>query len=81
MSHKIKLYDITYEKGEELKNRGFNYSEVLIKKTTSNYLQKNPNVREFLEHINGIMLEYIESVKKIRVFYNYNVPSDYRKIP
>jgi len=74
------LYKISETYGEELKNTGFNYKDVLLKKTSSNYIYRNTNLAGFLKYVNDIMVEYLESVKKIRVFRNFTVDKDYRKI-
>lgn len=74
------LYKITESYGEDIKHTGFDYSNVLLKKVSSNYIFKNKNLNDFLVYINDILVEYIESVKKLRVFRNYTVDKDYRKI-
>lgn len=78
---KESLYDVTATHGEILKNRGFDYKNVIVSRTVSNHLFKNETVRDFLNFINKAMFTYIEAVKKIRVFDNYAVPKNYTKIP
>jgi len=74
------LYDISERYGEELKNQGLNYSNVLMKKTSSSYLFKNNNLSIFIEYLNDIMFSLIENVKKIKVFVNFTVDKNYKNI-
>jgi hypothetical protein len=76
----ISLYNETYSQFDEIKNTGYDYTKTLFKKSSSPYLFRNQRLADFIAYLNDIYVEYIESVKKIRVFYNYTVPKDYRKI-
>jgi hypothetical protein len=74
-------YKVTYENGWDLKNTGYDYNNILLRRTLSNYLFKNPNLSTFLtERLNPIMTFFINKVKYVRIFYNYAVPKDYQKI-
>lgn len=73
--------DIAERYGWELKNTGFDYNENLLSRTMSKYMFNNPNLKEFLnKYLNPIMVKYINSVKYIRIYFNYIVPKDYDKI-
>jgi mevalonate pyrophosphate decarboxylase len=74
------LYSISETYGEELLNTGLDYSDVILKKTTSSYLFKNETVSGFIVYLNDIMFDLIENVKKIRVFVNFTVDKNYKKI-
>jgi hypothetical protein len=76
-----KLYDKIYEEGENLLNKGYDYKNDLLNKTTSKYLQQNKSVNSFMSYVNDILYTLIESVKRIRVFHNFTVKEDYKKIP
>lgn len=76
----MKLYDVSNHFNEVIVNEGFDYSKVLLQKTTSNYLFKNQNLSGFLSYINDIMVNCIETVKYLRVHDNYTVSKDYKKI-
>jgi len=76
----ISLYEATYSQFDELKNTGYDYSKTLFKKSASPYLFRNQKLANFISYLNDVFVEYIETVKKIRVFYNFTVPKDYRKI-
>jgi len=74
------LYDISETQNEVLLNEGFDYSNVLMQKTLSNYLFRNENISGFITYINDIMVNLIESVKIVRVFQNFTVNKNYKKI-
>jgi len=76
----ISVYDATWESGNQLKNIGYDYSKTLYSKNASTYLFRNPRVARYISYLNDIIFEYVETVKKIRVYYNYTVKKDYRKI-
>lgn len=74
-------YRALYERGWELKNLGYDYGANLFRRTMSNYMFRNPNVAKFLEeHLQPIMVTYINAVKYIKVYYNFAVPKWYQKI-
>jgi hypothetical protein len=74
-------YKAAYENGWDLKNQGYDYSKTLTNKILSSYMFGNPNVKKFLEeYFNPIIVNYINNVKYLRIFYNYAVPKDYQKI-
>ena len=52
-----------------------------MKKTLSSYMFGNERLSTFiLEHLNPIMVFFINKVKFIRIYYNFAVPKDYEKI-
>jgi hypothetical protein len=47
----------------------------------SSYMFRNPNMSQFLtDHLQPIMVTYINAVKYIRIYYNFAVPKWYQKI-
>lgn len=75
------VYKATYENGWELKNLGYDYGSNLLKKTLSNYMFRNNRLSTFLEnHLQPIMVFWINRVKFIRIYFNFGVPKDYDKI-
>jgi hypothetical protein len=74
------IYDKTYSFGEDLKIKSFDYKDVIMKKTLSNHLFKNEKIASFLTYINDIFYTYIEMVKYIRIYDNYTVKKNYKKI-
>jgi|TARA_R100000081_G_scaffold75685_1_gene42094 hypothetical protein len=75
------IYKATYENGWQLKNLGFDYGSNLLKKTLSNYMFRNTRLATFLEnHLQPIMVYWINRVKYLRIYFNFGVPKDYDKI-
>ena len=74
------IYDQINEDRWKTKNEGYKYENTLFEDNTSKYLQKNPNMREMFPHLNKIMSHLINSVKYLRVFNNYAVRKDYKRI-
>lgn len=74
------IYEHTYARGEDIKGTGYSYNGSIMRKTTSNYMFRNATVSSFLGYLDRIFFEYIEAVKRIRVFYNFTVDKNYRKI-
>lgn len=74
-------YKIAYEADWELKNSGFDYEESLMIKSLSPYMFGNERLSRFiLEHLQPIMVFFINKVKFLRIYYNFAVPKDYQKI-
>lgn len=74
-------YKIAYEADWELKNSGFDYEENLMIKSLSPYMFGNERLSRFtLEHLQPIMVFFINKVKFLRIYYNFAVPKDYQKI-
>jgi hypothetical protein len=80
LTSKESVYTYTYSQGEDLKNTGYDYSEKIMTNSLSNYMFRNDTVSGFLTYVNDIFYEYIEAVKKVRVYYNFTVDKDYKKI-
>jgi len=77
---KKSLYDVQLEQGEKLLDRGFDYQKQIFKRSVSRYFFTNSTLTKYIEYLNDIFFEYIEAVKKIRIFDNFTVDKDYRKI-
>lgn len=75
-----RLYDITYLTHQKRKNLGFNYRPVLLKKTMSNRMFRNRTLTGFLEFMNEGVVEWVDSVKRIKTFFNYIVPKNDKRI-
>ena len=81
---KYKGFDSIYDKVEtyrwELKNEGYKYENSLIEDNTSSYLRNNSNMVSMFPYLNKILSHLINSVKYLRVFNNYSVKKNYKKI-
>jgi len=75
------VYKAAYEYGWDIKNTGYDYSETLMKNTLSSYMFRNERLNTFISnHLNPIMVFFINRVKYLRIYYNFAVPKDYQKI-
>lgn len=75
------LYEFSSSYWDVFKNLGYDYGENLFKSTFSNYMFRNINLSTFLvDYLQPIMVKYINTVKYIRIYFNYAVPKDYQKI-
>jgi hypothetical protein len=76
----VSLYAVQDSLQDDLKWQGYNYKETLISNSVSPYLLRNLRMSNFLKYLNDICVEYVETVKKVRVYYNFTVDKDYRNI-
>ena len=81
---KYKGFDSIYDKVEtcrwKLKNEGYKYENSLLEDNTSSYLRNNANMVSMFPYLNKILAHLINSVKYLRVFNNYSVGKNYKKI-
>jgi hypothetical protein len=76
----VSLYAVQDNLRNNLKWQGYDYKETLISNAVSPYLLRNLIMSNFLKYLNDICVEYVETVKKIRVYYNFTVDKDARHI-
>ena len=75
------VYKATYEEGWILKNQGNDYNENLMRNSFSNYMFRNERLGTFIDsYLKPIMTFWINKVKYLRIYYNFGVPKDYKKI-
>ena len=81
---KYKGFDSIYENFETdrwmLKNEGYKYENSLLEDNTSSYFMNNSNMVGMFPYLNKILAHLINSVKYLRVFNNYSVKKNYKKI-
>ena len=81
---KFKGFDSIYDKVEtdrgELKIEGYKYENTLLEDNTSSYFKNNVNMVSMFPYLNKILAHLINSVKYLRVFNNYSVKKNYKKI-
>jgi hypothetical protein len=79
-----KGFDSIYERVETdrwvLKNEGYKYEDSLLEDNTSSYFKNNANMVSMFPYLNKILAHLINSVKYLRVFNNYSVKKNYKKI-
>ena len=70
--YKQSIYKKMLEESEDLKYRGFRYQDTnIMEKFVSNRMMGNPIMEGFLNRLNPIFINWIESVKRVQFFYNY----------
>lgn len=79
-NNQVSLYDVSNSTQNDLKHLGYDYTQTLMQKTLSNYLFRNSKVAGFLEKLNNYMVQHVELVKYVRIYFNYTVPKNYKKI-
>lgn len=81
---KFKGFDSIYDKVETdrwvLKNEGYKYEDSLLEDNLSSYFKNNVNMVSVFPYLNKILAHLINSVKYLRVFNNYSVKKNYKKI-
>ena len=76
----VSLYAVQDNLRDSLLWTGYDYKNTLISNSVSPYLLRNLKVSNFIKYLNDIAVEYVETVKKVRVYYNFTVDKDYRNI-
>jgi methionine synthase II (cobalamin-independent) len=70
--YKESIYKKMLEESEDLKYRGFQYQDInIMEKFVSSRMMGNPIMAGFLNLLNPIFINWIESVKRVQFFYNY----------
>jgi hypothetical protein len=68
---KNSIYRAVYNRRERLLNEGYDYKDVILKKTMSSQIfGTNELLDTHLENLNKVMYENIEAVKQIKIFAN-----------
>ena len=71
-----KIYDIAKHRKDIRLNLGYDYKDNLVNKMSSNHIQRNQTIREFMLFINDYFYNIIKGVKYLKVFKNYTVEKD-----
>ena len=70
--YKESIYTKMLKDSEDLKYRGYQYQNTnIMKRFVSNRMLGNPIMLGFLNLLNPIFINWIESVKRVQFFYNY----------
>lgn len=66
---------------DDLKNLGYDYTDTLMYKSLSHIMFNNPILYNFIQdYLNKVMVLYVDAVKIVKIYYNYTVKKDYKKI-
>lgn len=77
---KKSLYRIARTAGEQRKNLGFDYREVMLEKVTSKHLHRNDTVYTFMSFLSDYFANLVRAVKWIQLHRVYTVDKDYEYI-
>lgn len=68
---KDSIYRPVYERREKRLNLGFNYKGQILKRTLSSQMfGANSTLDYFLEQLEKVVYEWVESVKQIKIYAN-----------
>lgn len=69
MKHRKSIYSHLHTRNDELKNLGYDYSKTILKNTMSDKMfDTNQTMYTYLEYLNNIVYDIIESVKIIKTY-------------
>ena len=71
--YKDSIYQKMYRGSEDRKNMGYNYSDGLLSRFFSNMMYQNPRLSTFLDKIEPLFVEILDSIKKIQFYQNYTI--------
>lgn len=74
------LYNKAYSRLDKLKNRGFDYEGKIFQRSMSPLLFADPTRKGILDQYEKLVFFMVEKVKYIKVFYNYTVSKNYKKL-
>lgn len=74
------IYDVIETNRWVLKNEGYKYENSLLEDNVSSYFKNNSNMVSMFPYLNKILSHLINSVKYLRVFNNYSVKKNYKRI-
>ena len=74
------LYDVRDSVNDANIREGFDYKNEIFPRTMSQIIFRDPRRTEILENMQRIIFAMIESVKQIRNFVNYTVPSNNKRV-
>lgn len=72
----LSLYKLRNRRVNNLLNKGYNYNDKLYIRNTNPELYKNFRIRKFVLYLEQIVQNWFDSVKKIKLFTNYNFHKD-----
>lgn len=72
----ISLYKLKNRRKNELLNKGYDYRDKILIRNTNPEIYKNFRIRQFGLFLEKIIQNWFDSVKKIKLFVNYNYDKD-----
>ncbi len=74
------LFDVRDSINDQNIKEGFNYKDQIFFRTLSTVMFRDPRRTEILTNMQKVVFALIESVKQIRNFVNYTVPSNNKRV-
>jgi hypothetical protein len=78
MPLKKSLFDVTENSRNDIKNKGFSYEGKIFEKTMSPLLFAEEKRASVLAEMEKVVFHLIESVKDIKLFFDYRKRKGYR---
>lgn len=79
-SDRKSLYDVQTEIKDNRLNLGRNFSKDLLFRSISPSIYKNTYVSDFIVLLQNILVKYINGVSYLKIFKNYTVDKNYKKV-
>jgi hypothetical protein len=73
------LYDIANSINDTAYS-GFDYKDVIFERTMSKVIFRDPTKTSIIQTMNRVVFGMIESVKQIKNYFNYTVPSNNKRV-
>lgn len=75
------IREVANHYADDLKNEGYDYTDTLMYKSLSHIMFNNPTLFTFIQdYLNKIMVLYVDAVRIVKIYYNYTVKKDCKKI-
>lgn len=76
----VKLYDIKKARKDNRLNLGHDYKDTLMNDNVSSHIQRNDTMFTFLSFINDYLYNTISAVRYLKVYKNFTVKKDDKRI-
>lgn len=74
------IYSATTEVRDNRQHLGHDFSKDILKKSISNMLLRNDHLYGFIELLEKVLVDFINSVTYLRIYKSFTVKKDYRKV-
>ena len=79
-SRRGKLYSIKTYVADDRKNLGNDYRSNLLVKSVSSFIMRNDTVSKFVEMIQDVFADLIDSVSYLKTYKSFTVKKGYKKV-
>jgi hypothetical protein len=74
------IYDVTESVKDNRLNIGHDYSKDMLTRSISSVLLNNTYLSDFILLIQNILVKFVDSITQLKVYKNYTVRKDYKKV-